>query len=127
MLHELPFRTIGDVARYGLELHVYCSGCYAKRRLDVDRTDLKGRCFAKARFRCGRCGTVGVPKVQPGELLKVGGPVILAFLWCPRCIWEIDQVRSTSRHGQGRTSGTDVQAVDVRLTGIFTAPSRIEP
>jgi hypothetical protein len=27
MLRPLPFRTIGDVARHGLELHVYCSCC----------------------------------------------------------------------------------------------------
>ena len=29
MLRELPFKTIGDVGRHGLELHFYCSRCFA--------------------------------------------------------------------------------------------------
>jgi hypothetical protein len=29
MLRELPFNTIGDVGCHGLELHFYCSRCYA--------------------------------------------------------------------------------------------------
>jgi hypothetical protein len=35
MLRALPFQTIGDIARHGLELHVYCSRCFATRRLDL--------------------------------------------------------------------------------------------
>jgi hypothetical protein len=27
------------------------------------------------------------------QLLQVGGPVTLAFLWCNSCIWEIDQAQ----------------------------------
>lgn len=27
------------------------------------------------------------------ELLQVGGPVTLAFLWCNSCLWEIDHVQ----------------------------------
>jgi hypothetical protein len=49
MLRDLPFQTIGDVARHGLDLHA--------------------------------------------ELLQVGGPVTLAFLWCNSCLWEIDHVQ----------------------------------
>ena len=30
MLRELPFQTIGDIGRHGLELHVYCLS-YASR------------------------------------------------------------------------------------------------
>jgi len=37
MLRELPYQTIGDIARHGLELHVYCSRCFATRRLDLRR------------------------------------------------------------------------------------------
>src|SRR4030095_6322788 len=28
MLRALPFQTISDIARHGLELHVYCPGCH---------------------------------------------------------------------------------------------------
>ena len=94
MLRALPFQTIGDIARHGLELHVYCSRCFATRRLDlVMNTALHSRAFATTRFRCRRCGTPGVPKIRPAELLQVGGPVTLAFLWCNSCIWEIDQAQ----------------------------------
>ena len=34
-----------------------------------------------------------VPKMRPHDLLQVGGPVTLAFLWCSRWIWEIDQAQ----------------------------------
>jgi hypothetical protein len=92
MLRELPFKTIGDIARHGLELHVYCSRCFATRRLDLEvNTALHGRAFAMARFRCRRCGTPGLPKIRPAELLQVG--VTVAFLWCNSCIWEIDQAQ----------------------------------
>jgi ribosomal protein S14 len=94
MLRALPFQTIGDIARYGLELHVYCSRCFATRRLDLEvNTALHGRAIATTRFRCRRCGTPGVPKIRPAELLPVGGSVTLAFLWCNSCIWEIDQAQ----------------------------------
>jgi hypothetical protein len=94
MLRALPFQTIGDIVRYGLELHVYCSRCYATRRLDLEvNTAMHGRAFAMTRLRCRRCGTPGVPKIRPAALLQVGGPVTLAFLWCSRCIWEIDQAQ----------------------------------
>ena len=94
MLRELPFKTIGDIVRHELELHVYCSRCFATRRLDLEvGTALHGRAIATTRFRCRRCGTPGVPKIRPAELLPVGGPVTLAFLWCNSCIWEIDQAQ----------------------------------
>jgi hypothetical protein len=53
-----------------------------------------------ARFRCtgtryngAPCRATGMPVIRPAELLPVGGPVTLAFLSCPRCIWEINQVQ----------------------------------
>jgi hypothetical protein len=69
MLRDLPFRTIGDIARHGLELHVYCPRCYASRPAHVADPAIADRCFATARFRCtGRrpsgeaCGCRGVPR-----------------------------------------------------------------
>ena len=79
MLCELPFQTIGDIARHCLELHVYCPSCYSTRRLDLEvNTALHCRSIATARFRCRRCGTPGVPKIRPAELLaaKVGDWII---------------------------------------------------
>src|ERR1041384_474811 len=47
MLRQFPFETIGDIARLGLELHVYCPRCFATRRLDLEmNTALHGRAFA---------------------------------------------------------------------------------
>lgn len=90
MFRALPFQTIGDIVCHGLELHVYRSRCFATRRLDLELTAaLHGRPIATTRFRCRRCGTPGVPKIRPAELLPVGGPVTFAFLWCNTCIWEI--------------------------------------
>jgi hypothetical protein len=34
-----------------------------------------------------------MPVIWPAELLPIGGPVTLAFLTCPRCIWEINQAQ----------------------------------
>src|ERR1044072_4691922 len=94
MLRALPFQTIGDIARLGLELHVYCPRCFATRRLDLEGSAaLHGRGVAPTRFRCRRSGTPGLPKIRPAELLPVGGPVTLAFLWCNSCIWEINQAQ----------------------------------
>ena len=60
MLRALPFQTIGDVARHGLELHVYCSRCFATWRLDLEvNTALHGRAIATTRFRCRHCGKQG--------------------------------------------------------------------
>jgi hypothetical protein len=99
MLRALPFQTIGDIARHGLELHVYCPSCYSTRRL-VDLERWTDRCFATARFRCSGtrhtgmpCRAIDMPVIRPAELLPVGGPVTLAFLTCPRCVWEINQAQ----------------------------------
>lgn len=101
MLIALPFTTIGDVARHGLELHVYCPRCYSTQRPpDGYLERWSDRCFATARFRCSStrhdgspCRAIGMPVIRPAELLQVGGPVTLAFLCCPRCVWEISYVR----------------------------------
>ena len=99
MLLALPFQTIGDIGRHGVELHVYCPSCYSTRQpADLDRW--ADRCFATACFRCSGkrhdgtpCQATGMPVIRPAELLPVGGPVTLAFLTCPRCIWEIYQAQ----------------------------------
>ncbi|WP_422001719.1 hypothetical protein [Reyranella sp.] len=92
MLEPLPVQTFGDIVRHGLELHVYCARCFALRRIDLERPALLDRGFATSRFRCARCGALGMPKVRPPAPLPVGGPQMLAFLWCDFCLWQIDHV-----------------------------------
>jgi hypothetical protein len=73
MLRRLPFQTIGDIGRHGVELHKYCPSCYSARRL-VDLEPWADRCFATARFRCtgtryngARCGAIGMPVIRAGR------------------------------------------------------------
>jgi hypothetical protein len=33
MLHPLPFNTFGEIAAFGLEVHVSCSRCHNPRRI----------------------------------------------------------------------------------------------
>ena len=89
----MPFSTFGEIAALGLEVHVYCARCQAYRRLELSDERVRDRCFAGAPFRCWRCDGPGVPKIRPTELLPVGGSVTLAFLFCRRCAWEIDQAQ----------------------------------
>ena len=49
-------------------------------------------------------GGMGMPVTRPSELLPVGGAVTLAFLICPRCIWEINQAQLDSPLGRAATS-----------------------
>jgi hypothetical protein len=50
MLHPLPFTTFGEIAAFGLEVHVSCSRCHNPRRIMID----DGRLLARA----GRSGQV---------------------------------------------------------------------
>ena len=96
MLRELSFKTIGDIDHHGLELHVYCSRCFATRRLELEvNTALHGRAFATTRFRCRRCGTPGLPKIGPAELLQVSVPVTL-------CVPVVRLMRLGDRPGPAR-------------------------
>jgi hypothetical protein len=97
MLHPLPFTTFGELASLGLVAAIYCSKCYETRRIDDER--LRDRCFAIARFRCTKirytgevCGCPGQLQIRPASPLPIGGPDAVAFLWCKRCPWEINQV-----------------------------------
>ena len=66
MLRELPFQTIGDIARHGLELQVYCPSCYATRLVAADDSRWRDRLFATARFRCTGQRDIGRPCKGPG-------------------------------------------------------------
>ena len=64
------------------------------RPLPRPASQVRDRCFAGTRFRCGRCDTPGQVQIRPPELLPVGGAVRLAFLWCRHCVppWEINYI-----------------------------------
>ena len=49
-------------------------------------------CFASFRLRPSAM-SLATAWSCTSELLKVGGPVTLAFLWCHSCLWEIDQAQ----------------------------------
>jgi hypothetical protein len=85
-------QTIGDIARHAWS---YTSPARAALRPPARSGDegLRNRAIAPPRLRCRRCSTSGVPKIRPHDVLQVGGSVTLAFLWCSRCIWEIDQAQ----------------------------------
>jgi hypothetical protein len=102
MLHPLPFTTFGDIARLGLAVHVFCSRCHDPRRLALADDWLLALPFAGTRFTCAKtrwngetCSGLGTVHVEPVELLRVGGVVTLAFLFCKRCVppWEIRQAQ----------------------------------
>ena len=121
MLRELPFKTIGDIARHGLELHVYCSRCYASRIVATNDARWRDRLFASARFHCtgqrpatGQpCGCPGVPKIQPSTP-------------CPLCIWEINQAQLDKPPWSGSRQGYRCPgcrgAVDWHIHGPASRP-----
>ena len=68
-----PLTTFGDLARDNLEIEVTCGNCGHRRTVDAAAPGLRDRKIAGARFRCGRCGAVGLPTIGkqrrwPGRL-----------------------------------------------------------
>ena len=62
-----------------------------------------------------------MPKIRPAELLQVGGPVTLAFLWCNSCIGRSTRPSSISRPGREAASAIAVRAAAAPSAGTFTA------
>ena len=52
MLRPLPFSTFREIVAFQLKAHVYCSRCYALRRIDPSASHVRNRCFAGTRFHC---------------------------------------------------------------------------
>ena len=126
MLRELPFQTINDIGRHGLELHVYCPSCYASRIVETDDARWHDRSFAKARFRCtglrhtGQpCRGPGVPKIRPHDLLRVGGPATLAYLCARAACGRSIRSSSTSRRGREAASTTAALAAVAASSGTY--------
>jgi hypothetical protein len=62
--------TFGDLARDGLAVEVTCPQCDHRKTIDGDAPALRGRRIAGARFRCERCGSVGLPSLGRPRLLS---------------------------------------------------------
>jgi DNA-directed RNA polymerase subunit RPC12/RpoP len=70
-----PRTTFGDLARDHLEIEVTCPQCGHRRAIDAASPKLRDRKIAGARFRCERCGSVGLPTIGkqrrwPGRLAE---------------------------------------------------------
>lgn len=100
MLHPLPIRTFGDIARLGMVLRVRCSRCGQSRRVEI--TDaLRDRPVFGQRFTCSTtrwdgatCGGSGDPIIEPEVRLAIDDNLEtkLYFLFCGgTCVphWEI--------------------------------------
>ena len=58
-----PRMTFGELAREQLELEVVCPNCNHRRVIDGSAPALRDRAVAGARFRCEKCGSVGLPEL----------------------------------------------------------------
>lgn len=65
-----PRMTFGELAREQLEIEVTCSNCGHCRLIDGNAPALRDRKVAGARFRCERCGSVGLPSLGRQRLWK---------------------------------------------------------
>ncbi|WP_428674990.1 hypothetical protein [Reyranella sp.] len=63
-----PRMTFGELAREQLEIEVTCPNCGHRRLIDGNTPALRDRKVAGARFRCKRCGSVGLPSLGKQRL-----------------------------------------------------------
>ena len=63
-----PGLTFGELAREQLEIEVICPNCDHRRLIDGDDPALRHRRVAGARFRCEKCGSVGLPELGKQRL-----------------------------------------------------------
>ena len=63
-----PRMTFGELAREQLELEVVCPNCNHRRVIDGSAPALRDRAVAGARFRCEKCGSVGLPELGKQRL-----------------------------------------------------------
>jgi DNA-directed RNA polymerase subunit RPC12/RpoP len=63
-----PGMTFGQLAREQLEIEVSCPNCNHRRTIDGNASRLRDRPIAGARFRCEKCGSVGLPELGKHRL-----------------------------------------------------------
>ena len=60
--------TFGQLAQAQLEIEVTCPNCNHRRLIDGNAPGLRDRPVAGARFRCEKCGSVGLPELGKQRL-----------------------------------------------------------
>jgi len=60
--------TFGQLAQEQLEIEVTCPNCNHRRLIDGNAPRLRDRPIAGARFRCEKCGSVGLPELGKQRL-----------------------------------------------------------
>jgi DNA-directed RNA polymerase subunit RPC12/RpoP len=68
MASATPGMTFGELAHAGLEIEVTCPNCNHRRLIDGNAPRLRDRPIAGARFRCEKCGSVGLPELGKQRL-----------------------------------------------------------
>jgi len=63
-----PRMTFGELAQQQLEIEVTCPNCNHRRLIDGNAAGLRDRPVAGARFRCEKCGSVGLPELGKQRL-----------------------------------------------------------
>jgi len=63
-----PRMTFGQLASEHLQIEVTCPNCGHHRVIDGNAPALRDRRVAGARFRCERCGSVGLPSLGKQRL-----------------------------------------------------------
>lgn len=63
-----PRLTFGELAREQLEIEVTCPNCSHRKVIDGNAPALRHRLVAGARFRCEKCGSVGLPELGKQRL-----------------------------------------------------------
>ncbi|HEY2875289.1 MAG TPA: hypothetical protein VGJ56_25405 [Reyranella sp.] len=64
----IPGMTFGQLAQEQLEIEVICPNCNHRRLIDGNAPRLRDRPIAGARFRCEKCGSVGLPELGKQRL-----------------------------------------------------------
>jgi hypothetical protein len=106
MLRVFPFRTFDEIAALGLQVEIYCGGCYRYvGPINLADPRLHGRLFVSTRFVCSRtrriynesrvCGCLGhiVVRPRPADFIPPARSIPWCSISCPRCVptWEISQ------------------------------------
>jgi predicted RNA-binding Zn-ribbon protein involved in translation (DUF1610 family) len=64
--------TFGDLARDELAIEVTCPRCGHRKTIDGNQPRLRHRRIAGARFRCEKCGSVGLQSIAQQGIDKQG-------------------------------------------------------
>jgi DNA-directed RNA polymerase subunit RPC12/RpoP len=70
MTTTTPPRTVADLEAAGLEMAVTCQRCGHKAVVDDTAPRLRHQRIAGRRYRCARCGAIGLPSLGTRRLAE---------------------------------------------------------